>query len=126
MPSRKKSVISSSHSIEEDTSISPDAVAGRVVEEANFLLKRNIEEEVRADLYGYLIGYAEAVYANNPGFRKKIKSEANGGDAGRDCLYSYMRHWLSAELLKACHSDDVSKIRRILESSGFSVGREVR
>ena len=128
MPSRKKSgiLLPPLNSIAEDTGIIPEAAAEGVVAEANYLLKVRIEEDIRSDIYGYLIGYAEAVYANNPRFRKKIKSEANGGNAGRDALYSYMRHWLSAELLKSWPSDDIPKIRRILESSGFAMGHEIR
>ena len=126
MPSKKKPKASPPRSIQDDTGIIPEAVAESVVSEANTLLDWNIEEDVRSDIFGYLAGYAEAVYANNAGFRKKIKSEADGGNAGRDCLYSYMRHWLSAELLRSCNEDDASKIRRILVTSGFSMGHEIR
>lgn len=122
MPSKKKTT-KTLRSIQEDTSIIPEAVAEGVVDEANGLLDMNIEEDIRADIVGYLSGYAEAVYAHNPGFRKKVRSEAAEGNAGRDYLYSYMRHWITSELLKSCHVDDVSKIRRILDSTGFSMGR---
>jgi hypothetical protein len=125
MPSKKKPSTSSARSIQEDTSIIPEAVAESVVCEANALLDWNIEEDIRSDIIGYLSGYAEAVYANNSGFRKKIRSEADNGNAGRDCLCAYMRHWLSAELLKSCPADDAAKIRRILVSSGFSMGHEI-
>ena len=81
MSSKKKPKISPPRSIQEDTNIIPEAVAESVVSEANTLLDWNIEEDVRSDIFGYLAGYAEAVYANNAGFRKKIKSEADGGNA---------------------------------------------
>ena len=126
MPSRKKSVISSPRSIQEDTGIIPEAVADGVVAEANYLLNANIEEDIRTDIVGYLSGYAEAVYANNPDFRKNIRSKRDEGNAGRDWLYSYMRHWLAAELLKSCPENDKARFRRILEASEFSMGREVR
>jgi hypothetical protein len=132
MPSKKKPRILLPRSIQDDTGIVPEAVIEKVVNEVNVLLNTNNEEDLyglcasrQSDLYGYLMGYAEAVYANNPRFRKKIRSEAHGGNAGRDYLYSFMRHWLSAEILKSCPTDDVSRIRRILESSGFAMGREI-
>ena len=113
-------------SIEEDTGIIPEAVVDGVISEVNKLLHMNVEENIRSDIYGYLTGYAEAVYANNPTFRKKIRSLANGGNAGRDYLYSYMRHWITGELLKACPADERPGIQRLLDSTGFSMGQEIR
>lgn len=108
--------------IENDTVILPDIVANAVIEQANHLLNINLLS-TRPDLMGWLTGYATAVYANNPHFRKKIQSNANKGNAGRDWLYSFMQHWLSAEILRICNLDDLPQIKHILESSGFSKGK---
>jgi hypothetical protein len=116
MPSKKKS-------IEEATSILSYAVAESVVSEASYLLKLDLPR----DLAEWLVGYAEAIYANSKNFRKKINSNANHGNAGRDYLYAFMKHWLSSEILKRSKSDDdCPRIRKILETSGFVVGRETR
>lgn len=123
MPSKKSLT---PRSIQEDTGIIPEAVVESVVEEANRLLRINIEEDLRSDIYGFLTGYAEAVYSNNASFRKKIRSNTAGGNAGRDSLYVYIRHWLSSELIKSCSSEDRLHFRKILESTRFSMGHEIR
>lgn len=111
------------HTIEEDTPIIPGAVAESVLAEASRLL----DIDLSPDLTEWLSGYATAVYANNPKFRKAINSEANHGNAGRDTLYAYMRHWLSSEILNRHPGGvDYSRIRDRLMNTGFSMGHEVR
>lgn len=51
------------------------------------------------DPVNYLVNYALTVYANNASFRKKLQRES-----GREVLYAYMRHWISAEILKRTKS----------------------
>lgn len=115
MPTKKKS-------IEEASSILPYVIAEEVIAEARRLLNVNLPD----DLSEWLVGYAEAIHDNNKSFRKKIASNANHGNAGRDHLYAFMRHWLSSEILRRSkHDDDCPRLRRILETSGFSMGREV-
>ena len=108
--------------IEGDTGIMLDVVGDAVIQQASHILDIDLRS-TQPDLVGWMTGYAEAVYANNPHFRKKIQSNANKGNAGRDWLYSFMQHWLSAEILRRCGEGEKSKIRNALVSSGFSTGR---
>lgn len=108
--------------IEHDTGIMVNVVGDTVIQQASLLLNIDLRS-TQHDLIGWMTGYAEAVYANNPHFRKKIRSNANGGNAGRDWLYSFMQHWLSAEILRRCGNGEKSQIRNALVSSGFSMGR---
>jgi hypothetical protein len=104
-----------SYDIEADTSIMPDVLAEAVCEAAAHLLDApDVARDER--LIKYLVDYANNVYSHNPRFRKKVRSEANQGNAGRDYLYMYMCHWISGELGKRGHS------RRLLVDSGFSMG----
>jgi hypothetical protein len=104
-----------------DTGIMPDMVAESVVEKAAVLLDAGFSERDVGYYAGRLVEQAETLYLNNPDFRKKIRSERDGGNAGRDSLYAFMQHWLSARLLK--ESANRADWRRILVDSGFSVGR---
>ena len=117
--------------IEGDTGIMLDVVSDAVIQQASHVLDIDLRT-TQPNLMGWMTGYAAAVYANNPKFRKKIQSNANqciydhlgdGGNAGRDWLYSFMQHWLSAEILRRCGKGEKSKIRNVLVSSGFSTGR---
>ena len=119
MPSKKKTTTKLPRSIEEDTSIVPVLLAEAVVSDAEILLGIKLP----SDLDEWLAGYAEAVYANNERFRKKVQSNADHGNAGRDYLYAFMCHWLSSEILKrTMHDDDHPRIRETLMQSGFSMG----
>ncbi len=81
--------------IEDDTPILPYVVADGVVEEVErFLGKRIRNREAAVD---YLAGRADATYRANKRFRKRIRGR---GDSGLDWLFSFMRHWLSAWMLK--------------------------
>lgn len=122
----KKSRSQSAHTIYDDTSIIPEAVAEVVVEEAILLLNLDITPNAQSELRHYLTGYAEAIYSHNPKFRSKVRSEANNGNAGRDYLYAYMRHWLTGKLLEYIPTNDRSRIRQILDRTGFSMGHEIR
>lgn len=91
--------------IESDTPILPYVVATTVLEEARGYLSEKGKDDLAAKLYRHerkiatqLAARAEEVYAANERFRKSILSEANGGNAGRDQLYVWMRHWLAAYL----------------------------
>jgi hypothetical protein len=100
-----------------------DVIAESVIQEASVLLRelnsRPVEEYLSSDKpVKYLVERAETIYAHNPRFRKGVDSNANHGNAGRDYLVGFMRHWLSGEIRKASHEN--SKIRQILERSGFS------
>lgn len=108
-PARKEKV----YDIEADTSIMTDVLAEAVCEDAARLLDLPTVDE---RLVGYLTAYANTVYSHNPRFRRKVRSEANHGNAGRNYLYIYMCHWIAGELIKQGAS------RRLLVDSGFSMG----
>lgn len=80
-------------SIEQDTAILPYAVADGVIAEAEGLMGRDLpDKEAFVDK---LEKKANEVYAHNSEFRKSIRAS---GDRGRDQLYVWMRHWLSADI----------------------------
>lgn len=80
-------------SIVSDTPLLPHFIADAVVAEASgFLLT-----ELGDDLAPRLAARADHLYQVNPDVRRKLRAK---GNAGRDYLYSFMRHWLHG-LLKA-------------------------
>ena len=92
-------------SIQEDTPILPHVVAESVLEEVQlYLHRRQLGEEASRILHDedrlvdYLTDYAQTVYKHSKDVQKKIRAK---GNLGRDWLYTFMRHWLSAELKKA-------------------------
>ena len=94
-----------SFSIEKDTPIVPWAIAGSVVEEVHLYLHRKaLGEEASRILHdedrlvSHLTAFAQGVYQHSKDVRKKIRGK---GNSGRDYLYTFMRHWLSAELAKS-------------------------
>ena len=107
--------------IEKDSGVLPDVVAERVVEIANHLLGSEFDEREIGYYAGYLVTTAEQVYQSSEQFRKKLRSEARGGNAGRDHLYAFMQHWLSSKLLK--DSGNRPEWRKKLVDSGFSMGK---
>ena len=79
--------------IEADTPIVPQAVAMGVWEEACVWL----DEELPREWVKKLAVRANVVYAHNPRFRQSIRSP---GNAGRDFLWIFTRHWLCAMIRK--------------------------
>jgi hypothetical protein len=77
--------------IEEDTPIIPDIVAGAVCEEASLWLGEPFPGEWAAEL----AEHANVVFQHNAGFRRLLRRR---GNAGRDWLRAFMRHWLCALL----------------------------
>ncbi len=45
-----------------------------------------------------LAAQARTVYAHSPSFRQKINRP---GERGRDCLYCFLQHWLTAALYRS-------------------------
>jgi hypothetical protein len=106
--------------IDEETVILPVVVAEAVIHELAFYLHgRGIALDVNDTLADKLADRAEHCYAVNPAFRKRIRSQADQGRAGRDWLYAFMRHWLSAEFPHG------SEIHRNLPYN-FCIGRPAR
>ena len=78
--------------IEDETPISPRALAQRVCEEASLWLGQGFPHEWVAEL----VERANVVYQHNPRFRGRLRA---AGDAGLHYLMAFMRHWLFAILL---------------------------
>jgi hypothetical protein len=79
--------------IEMDTPIVPRAVAMGVWAEACAWL----ETDLPRPWINRLAARANAVYARNPRFQKMIR---RNGNAGRDWLWAFARHWLAALIQK--------------------------
>jgi hypothetical protein len=79
--------------VEHTTPLVPAAVARGVWSEASVYLG----EELPRSWVPRLVAKAETLCAHNPGFRRRLWS---AGDAGRDWLWAFMRHWLAARLHK--------------------------
>jgi len=77
--------------IARETPIVPQAVADGVWEEVSVWLGEELPREWRVRL----MERAEAVYASNTRFRRRLRG---GGNSGRDWLWTFMRHWLAALL----------------------------
>jgi hypothetical protein len=77
--------------IEQETPLVPRAVATGVWEEAVAWLGEELPREWQARL----TERAEALYANNGRVRRRLRGP---GNAGRDWLWTFMRHWLAALL----------------------------
>ncbi len=101
-----------SRRIETDTPALPHVIAACVVEEASAWLR----EPLPAAWVSQLAARAETAYERNEPFRRRIRGK---GDTGRDWLWAFMRHWLSARLLR--RRPDLH--RRL--PSGYHVGREL-
>jgi hypothetical protein len=83
--------------IEKDTQIIPWLVAETVLDEV--VGSTGADEIYRSQkIIDYLVDHAAQVYAHNVTFRKKVQSEADHGNAGRDYLYTFMEHWLASYL----------------------------
>ena len=95
--------------IEDDTPIVPHAIASAVWEEAGAWLGEELPREWRARLNER----AEALYASNARVRRRLRGSGNGG---RDWLWTFMRHWLTALIWQ--HRPDLHA--RL--PAGFSVG----
>lgn len=79
--------------IEQDTPIVPEAVATAVWEEACVWL----DEELPRAWIRRLAVRANTTYTRNEPFRRMIR---RSGDAGRDWLWAFTRHWLAAMIWK--------------------------
>jgi hypothetical protein len=75
--------------IESETSIVPHSVATVVLEEASRWLGTPLPQHWAREL----IDRANTVYAHNARFRRTLQSK---GNAGRDLLWAFARHWLCA------------------------------
>ncbi len=95
--------------LEHDTPLVALAVARQVVEEASLYLGQPLPARHATRL----AHRARAIYAHSAAFRHRLRAT---GDAGRDRLYAFMRHWLAA-LLQADAPDLSARL-----PARFSVG----
>lgn len=84
--------------IRKDTPIVPRAVAEAVWEEACVWL----HTELPRAWVRQLAVKAELTYSRNGAFQKRLQQQ---GDAGRDWLWAFTRHWLAAMIRK--HRQDL-------------------
>ena len=96
--------------LEHDTPLVALAVARQVVEEASLYLGQPLPARHAARL----AHRARAIYAHSPAWRGRL---CGSGDAGRDCLYVFMRHWLAALL----HAEHPALYARL--PAGFALGK---
>ena len=75
--------------IQQLTPIVPAAVAHAVWSEAVVWLG----EELPRGWVRRLVAKADTIFSRNPGFRRRLLLQ---GNAGRDWLWAFMRHWLAA------------------------------
>ena len=102
-------------SIEHDTAILPWAMAEAVVDDVQNLTGVSLKNHLAAEKH--LEKTAETIYSVNKVFREKVKSEADHGNAGRDYLYAFMKHWLASWLRK----HDVKVFKKLPHGFGWSV-----
>lgn len=83
--------------IADETVILPEVIADAVVGELarHFHFKLGVDLPNTDVLAAKLADKAERHYAANPKFRAKVKKN---NTFGRDWHYTFMRHWLAAEL----------------------------
>ena len=96
--------------IEADTPLVPRAVATAVVEEAGVWL----HQELPPEWVNKLVTRANTLYARHARFRRRLNAP---GNAGRDWLWAFTRHWLAALLLK--HRPD----QHTRLPPGYQIGR---
>lgn len=77
------------HRMEVETPIVPRAVVEAVLEEASVWLERPLPRRWIREL----MAYANTVYTCNARFRRNVRA---GNNAGRDYLWTFVRHWLTA------------------------------
>jgi hypothetical protein len=106
--------------IEDETPILPWIVADAVISELETHLACPLRgPECSHELADMLSDHANKIYKHNEQFRKRIRSKADGGDAGRDWLYAFMRHWLTAVAI-------MRGIRRERIPAEFAIGKPIR
>jgi len=72
----------------------PHAAAEQIVEEVERITQSQVPDAAR--LVEHLVQHAEEIAAANESFRRKLH-----GKLGREWLYTFMRHWLAAELKRS-------------------------
>lgn len=82
--------------IERATQLMPWLIADSVLGEA----ARFLDTDLPSEWADWLDARAERVFARRGQFHRLISSNANEGNAGRDDLYKFLRHWLASRLAR--------------------------
>jgi len=83
--------------LERDTLLTPEWIAESVVQEA----ERYLKADLPTGFVERLAGKACHLYPRHPQFKKSLNRP---GNAGRNSLFMYMRHWTSAWLKRERYS----------------------
>ena len=83
--------------IERRTEIMPWVIADSVLGEAS----RWLDAELPPKWADWLDARAERCFARHGQFHRLVSACGAGGNAGRDNLYKFMRHWLASRLARA-------------------------
>lgn len=82
--------------LEADTCLIPEIIADSIVREGAALLPAlQSDEALVREVADGLASKAYAIYTKNKSFARNLRK-----NDGRDVLYSFMRHWLSAVALQ--------------------------
>ncbi|MBK1666708.1 hypothetical protein CKO28_01440 [Rhodovibrio sodomensis] len=92
----------------EETGLMPHITAGCVIQElGGYRLNQDSQDTLGTWLYeneraiaGQLAVQAAEIYAANADENSTFAQDLRSGTKGRDMLFSFMRHWLSALLVK--------------------------
>ena len=82
---------------ERRTEIMPWVIADSVLGEAS----RWLGAELPPEWADWLDARAERCFARHGQFHRLVSACGTGGNAGRDNLYKFMRHWLASRLARA-------------------------
>jgi hypothetical protein len=72
-----------------ETYLTPYIIAENVCREARHLTRSDVPMGYET----WLVRRARQLYAVNCGFNRRLRA-----DSGRDCLYAFLRHWITARL----------------------------
>ena len=68
----------------------PSLIAERVLDKAGL--------EPQQEIVDWLTSSMNYQFNKYESFRKSVKSKANGGNYGRDFLYSFLEHWVKGKM----------------------------
>lgn len=93
--------------LERETYLTPYIIAETVCREARYLTRSDVPMGYET----WLVRRARQLYAINVGFNRRLRA-----DSGRDWLYMFLRHWITARLKR-----EHPRLGRLLPDS-FAIG----
>jgi hypothetical protein len=75
--------------LERETCLTPYVIADAICREARYLTGSDVPMGYET----WLVRRARQLYAMDPGFNRRLRA-----DSGCDCLYAFLRHWITARL----------------------------